>query len=203
MLDNSKKDKIVQASIEEFSEHGFEKANTDRISQRAEVSKGLIFHYFGSKENLFMTAMNKCIDDALNEFKDLELPKDDFITILMKLMEVKYKFFMNNPMHYRMLVGGFSNSPKKLKADIEKRYMEIKQIGINILMDIIKGLPMKKNIEANDIVLLMASLTNIIESRYLPLFAEDGSNYEKYYDVVKDEYIRLMNILMYGILEER
>jgi AcrR family transcriptional regulator len=203
MLDNSRKDKIVQASIEEFSEHGFEKANTDRISQRAEVSKGLIFHYFGSKENLFMIAMNKCIDDAVNEFKDMELPKDDFISILMKTMEIKYKFFMNNPMHYKMLVSGFYNSPKKLKVDLEKRYGEIKQIGIEILMDIIKGLPMKKNIEADDIVLLIANLTSIIESKYLPLFSEDGSSYEKYYDIVKDEYIRLMNILMYGILEER
>ncbi len=203
MLDNSKKDKIVQASIEEFSEHGFEKANTDRISQRGEVSKGLIFHYFGSKENLFMTAMNKCIDDALKEFEGMELPQDDFISILMKLMEVKYKFFMNNPMHYKMLVGGFHNSPKKLKTDLEKRYVEIKQIGIGILMEIIKGLPMKKNIAADDIVSIMAAITNIIESKYLPLFSEDGSNYEKYYDVVKDEYIRLMNILMYGILEER
>jgi AcrR family transcriptional regulator len=203
MLDNSRKDKIVQSSIEEFSEHGFEKASTDRISQRAEVSKGLIFHYFGSKENLFMIAMNKCIDDAISEFQGMELPKDDFISILMKMMEVKYKFFMNNPMHYKMLVGGFYNSPKKLKADLEKRYIEIRQVGINILIDIIKGLPMKKNIAAEDIVSIMSAITSIIESKYIPLFSIESSSYEKYYDVVKDEYIRLMNILMYGILEER
>jgi AcrR family transcriptional regulator len=203
MLDNSRKDKIVQSSIEEFSEHGFEKASTDRISKRAEVSKGLIFHYFGSKENLFMTAMNKCIDDALIEFEHMELPQDDFISILMKVMEIKYKFFLNNPMHYKMMVDGLYNSPKKLKANLEKRYSEIKQIGINILMDIIRGLPMKKNIAAEDIVLMIAGITNIIESKYIPLFSMENSSYEKYYDIVKDEYIRLMNILMYGILEER
>lgn len=203
MLDNSKKEKIIQASIEEFSEHGFEKASTDRISQRAEVSKGLIFHYFGSKENLFMTAMNKCIDDAIKEFENLELPQDDFISILMKLMEVKYKFYLNNPMHYKMIVVGFYNSPKKLKAGLEKRYVEIKQVGINILMDIIKGLPMKENIAAEDIVSIMSGITGIIESKYIPLFTMESTSYEKYYGVVKDEYIRLMNILMYGILEER
>lgn len=203
MLDNTKKDKIIQSSIEEFSEHGFEKASTDRISKRAEVSKGLIFHYFGSKENLFMIAMNKCIDDALTVFKDMELPEDDFISILMKLMETKYKFFLNNPMHYKMMVSGFYNSPKKLKADLEKRYLEIKQVGINIIIDIIKGLPMKKNIAADDIVSMMAAVTSIIESKYIPLLTADSASYEKNYDIVKDEYVRLMNILMYGILEER
>ncbi len=106
-------------------------------------------------------------------------------------------------MHYKMIVGGFHNSPKKLKAELENRYVEIKQVGINILMDIIKGLPMKKNIAAEDIVSVMSGITGIIESKYIPLFTMDSSSYEKYYDVVKDEYIRLMNILMYGILEER
>lgn len=203
MLDNSKKEKILTASIEEFSEYGFEKASTDRINQRAEVSKGLIFHYFGSKENLFMTAVNKCIDDVLEEFNDMVLPESDFISILLKMMEVKCNFFLSHPMHYKMIISSFYNAPVKLKGKLEQRYSEIKQIGFNIMLDIIKGLPLKKDVVTDDIVSIISGITNIVESKYMPMFVQEDAGFEKYYNVVKNEYIRLMNIVMYGMLDER
>ncbi|EUJ31031.1 TetR family transcriptional regulator [Listeria cornellensis FSL F6-0969] len=45
-----KRDKILKVAVEEFADHGYKAASTNRISEIAGVSKGLIFHYFGSKE---------------------------------------------------------------------------------------------------------------------------------------------------------
>ena len=46
-----KKQKIYQAALEEFVEHGYQNASTNRITQRAGISKGLLFHYFKNKKN--------------------------------------------------------------------------------------------------------------------------------------------------------
>lgn len=201
MLDNSKKQKILEASLEEFSEYGYEKANTDRISRKAGVSKGLIFHHFGSKENLFIITINKCIDDILFEFNDLNIPDKDFISIIMKLMQKKNEFFIKNPMYYKLLINGFYNAPKKLKTQLQQRYSEIKQIGFDIIVDIIKGLPLKKDVSINNIVSVVAVITNVIESKYIPYFTEEDSSFEEFYDAAKNEYIELMNIVLYGIIE--
>lgn len=201
MLDKTKKEKIMRASLEEFSEFGFDKASTDRISQRAEVSKGLIFHYFGSKDNLYMTTMNTCIDDIFDEFDNIEFPDTDFISKLMKTMEIKYNFFIKHPMHYKLMVNGFYDSPKKLQKKLERRYSELKQIGFNIFVDMIKDLPIKKDISIDEIVSIITSITNVIESKYVNLFTDDTVSFEKFYDIVKEEYLRLINIVMYGILE--
>lgn len=202
MLDSSKKEKILEASIQEFSEHGFDKANTDRICRRAEVSKGLIFHYFGSKENLFMAAMDKCVDDVVEEFNDLAFPDGDFVQILLKMIEVKYNFFSNHPMHYKLLMKGFYNSPAKLRDRLAQRYAQVKQIGIDTMVDIIKGLPVKKNVETKDIVSVISGITAVVESKYIPAFADGSKSFEEYYLEVKDEYMNLMNIVMYGMLED-
>jgi TetR/AcrR family transcriptional regulator len=199
MLDNSKKQKILEASLEEFSEYGYEKANTDRISKKAGVSKGLIFHHFGSKENLFIITINKCIDDILFEFNDINILGEDFISIIMKLMQTKYEFFIKNPMHYKLIINGFYNTPKKLKAQLQQRYSEIKQIGFDIIVDIIKGLPLKKDVSIDHIVSVIAVITNVVESKYLHYFTEES--FEKFYDAVKNEYIELMNIVLYGIID--
>ncbi|MTI56255.1 MAG: TetR/AcrR family transcriptional regulator [Geosporobacter ferrireducens] len=38
----------------EFVEKGYDKASTDRIIQRAEISKSLLFYYFKNKKGLFL-----------------------------------------------------------------------------------------------------------------------------------------------------
>src|SRR5690554_5098759 len=106
MGENSKKDKIIEASLAEFAEYGYDKASTDRISTKAGVSKGLIFHYFGSKDNLYMIIINKCIDDIFDEFNKIEFKDVEFTSMLIKITKMKYNFFINNPMHYQILING-------------------------------------------------------------------------------------------------
>lgn len=202
MLDNSRKQRILDASLQEFSEYGFEKASTDRICQKAGVSKGLLFHHFGSKDNMFMITMNNCIDDILNEFNSLDFTGVDFISTIMKMMEMKYDFFKKNQMHYKLLMNGFHDSPRKLKKELEKRYSEIKQIGSNIFLDMIKKLHLKKDVSIENVVLILASISNIVESKYLPYFTDEITTFEEFYDEAKSEYIKLMNILLYGIIDK-
>ena len=47
------KTEIITATIEEFAEHGFENALLNRICRDNNISKGKIYHYFHSKEELF------------------------------------------------------------------------------------------------------------------------------------------------------
>lgn len=47
------RDRIVQSAIECFSEYGFDRSRMDDIAQRADLSKGTLYLYFKSKEDLF------------------------------------------------------------------------------------------------------------------------------------------------------
>lgn len=203
MLDSSKKYKILLASLEEFSERGYEKASTDRICQKADVSKGLIFHHFGSKDNLYMATMNKCIDDILVEFNNININDNDIVSILMKLNSIKYNFFSKNPMHYKLLKDGFYNTPKKLKKELGERYMDIKKISFNIILDIIKDLPLKKGVEAENVISLIAAITSIIENKYLPYLMKENADFDEFYDAANEEFMKLMNMMLYGILTDR
>lgn len=50
-------DRILDAAIEEFVEHGLAGARVDRIADRAGANKALLYRYFGSKEELFDAAV--------------------------------------------------------------------------------------------------------------------------------------------------
>jgi len=48
---------ILAAGVREFTDHGLSGARMEAVAQRAEVAKGLIFHHFGSKEGLWIAAL--------------------------------------------------------------------------------------------------------------------------------------------------
>jgi len=52
---------LIEAALEAFSEHGFSAARLDDIARRAGVSKGTIYLYFASKEELFKAVVNDVI----------------------------------------------------------------------------------------------------------------------------------------------
>ena len=52
-LKKEKQDRIINASFEIFADNGYSHASTDEIVKKAEISKGLLFHYFISKMGLY------------------------------------------------------------------------------------------------------------------------------------------------------
>lgn len=48
-LKKEKQDRMINASLKVFAEGGYEHASTDDMVREASISKGLLFHYFGSK----------------------------------------------------------------------------------------------------------------------------------------------------------
>jgi AcrR family transcriptional regulator len=61
----SKRDEILSAAQELFAEFGYAGTTMRMIAQRAGVAFGLVSHYFGNKEKLFLVAGHEMIDAML------------------------------------------------------------------------------------------------------------------------------------------
>lgn len=59
------REKILDAALGVFSEHGFEGATTREIAARAGVNLGLIKYYFGTKEKLWRAMVDR-VHESLN-----------------------------------------------------------------------------------------------------------------------------------------
>lgn len=68
--DDDRKEKILETGIEEFSSKGYENANINVIAKKCGISIGLMYKYFSTKEDLFITCIQrgmKILDDILDE----------------------------------------------------------------------------------------------------------------------------------------
>lgn len=61
-----KRQRIIDAAIKLLSKKGYHRATTTLIAKEAGVSQGLIFHYFGNKEELFFSI----IEDGSKRFRE-------------------------------------------------------------------------------------------------------------------------------------
>lgn len=53
-LDTQRRDAILNAALKEFSLQGYDNASTNVIAKEAGISKALMFHYVGGKQELFL-----------------------------------------------------------------------------------------------------------------------------------------------------
>ena len=91
------KKRIMQAAKKEFAKHGLAGARVDEIAERAKANKRMIYHYFGSKEDLFQAVLEEAyLDIRTAEQKlDLEaLPPDE---ALERLVRFTWNYYLKNP----------------------------------------------------------------------------------------------------------
>jgi AcrR family transcriptional regulator len=65
----ARRDAILQASLEEFSAHGFEAARLDDVAKRAGIAKGTIYLYFSDKEELFQALVRSYISPVVGSLE--------------------------------------------------------------------------------------------------------------------------------------
>jgi len=57
--DTVRRSRIVAAALGEFAQYGFAGSRVQRIVDRADVNKQLVFYYFGSKDGLYRSVMEE------------------------------------------------------------------------------------------------------------------------------------------------
>ena len=114
---NRKKD-IMDKALELFATEGFDKTSISKIAQRAGISKGLLYNYFSSKEELIKTIIFNGLD-RLTGFIDPN--KDGVITKeeLKFFIEQFFNALVRNEHYWRLYFTLFFQ-PHVLKL-VEKR----------------------------------------------------------------------------------
>ena len=96
-LKSEKQDRIINAALHVFSVNGFKHASTDTIVSEAGISKGLLFHYFVSKQGLYEFLMDYCVRYMLFEIGRTVGNEERYFEFQEKLQSAKINILRNYP----------------------------------------------------------------------------------------------------------
>ena len=102
--DPKKVDRILNSAFEEFGLNGFEKASTNKIVKNAGVSKGLLFHYFGSKQYLYDYLVAFTFEKTTELLSaNIDWEEGDLLNRLKQIFFLKLSIVREYPCFYKFI----------------------------------------------------------------------------------------------------
>jgi AcrR family transcriptional regulator len=67
---DERREEILAVALEEFGEHGLDGTSTDTIARKAGISQPYLFRLFGTKKELYLETVRRCLRETLEVFQD-------------------------------------------------------------------------------------------------------------------------------------
>ena len=97
-LKKEKQDRMINAALKIFALYGYRFASTDDMVKEAGISKGLLFHYFGSKVGLYAFVYDYSVRYMTMELKAaIDSKTTDFFKIMKQMEGAKLQILKNYP----------------------------------------------------------------------------------------------------------
>jgi len=94
---------ILAAAHKEFAARGFAGGRMDRIAQRAQVNKALIYHHYTSKEDLFLAVLEHAYERARLPEQELHLDQIEPREAMQRLVEFTFDSFVKDRTFIKLL----------------------------------------------------------------------------------------------------
>lgn len=127
-LPKEKQDRILNGAISVFGRHEYKKATTDEIIKCAEISKGLLFHYFGSKKKLYLALFEYCIEYSVDKmYLSMNQNETDFFEILRITTLSKLKIIQQYPAIFDFLMRAYHEKAPEVVTEINNESNKLQQ----------------------------------------------------------------------------
>lgn len=199
-LDKEKQDRIINAAIKVFAQKGYDSASTNEIVKEAGISKGLLFHYFQNKKQLFFFLFDYCYNIIADEFyKKVDLTETDFFNRMRQSVMIKMELLNQYPDIFNFIQEAFMQDSAEIKEELDKMKQELTAINIE---KVYEGIDLSKFRDDVDIQKILKIITwtfeklsdeELLMSKLSPTHQID---YEKVY-IKAEEYFEIFTKCFY------
>ncbi|MEG0731553.1 MAG: TetR/AcrR family transcriptional regulator [Vagococcus sp.] len=196
---------ILKIATQEFAVNGYYKAKTDTIAEEAKVSKGLVFHYFKSKKNLYIETIREAVKTLEATFDESEIPQDSLVELFDYSLKKKFEIEQTHQDQMQLMLEVYSNLdhlPEELNDEIAEFIEKVRNDNYEMVARIVRRLPMKNGVREEDVISLVVSLFNQLEAeakesvkgqevKELSFFDKQVSDAKRKISILEDGFLRV------------
>lgn len=189
--------RIMDSALAEFAKQGYGASSVNSICADQDISKGIIYHYFRSKDDLYLACVDECFQLLTQHLKScLAANQGSVEEQLEKYFVVRMNFFRENPVYQPIFCEASISPPDHLKDKIQDRKQAFDMLNVDILESLLKHLPLRPHITKDEVVDAFRQYQDFINAKY-QIAGINSEEFEK-----RDESCRkALNILLYGVIE--
>ena len=193
-LETEKRERILNAALNEFAQKGFKNASTNEIVKEAGISKGLIFHYFKNKKQLYLFIYDYLMEIMIEEyFKKSWIEEKDILEKMRMASLTKLELFRKYPLIFKFFLTAYSETDDEVRNEVADRNQKVIESNLprvydNVdLSNVRDGVDHKKVI--NLIVWALEGYANSKTSEFKTMsekqFSDMVSELETYLEILK------------------
>jgi TetR/AcrR family transcriptional regulator, fatty acid metabolism regulator protein len=130
----AKRRQIMEAAVRAFARKGYHACRVGEIAEEAGVAYGLVYHYFGSKEEVLEEIFRDTWTQMIARIGEVADSGDSAPEQVRKVTALLLRTWRRDPDLVRVLVHEVTRSPEQLKRQIDEighAYQALEQIVVN------------------------------------------------------------------------
>ena len=133
----NRKSAIIKAARKLFFDKGFKNVTVESIAKKAELSKGSVYLYFKSKEEIYTQILLSDIDKFHKVMANLMQEGQSSSAMLMGLANIYADFFMNDRELFRIMINYMLNTDHmNLPEEIDHLIVKATNKTVDIIEEI-------------------------------------------------------------------
>jgi len=194
-----KRDRMINAAMKEFR-YGYKKASTDAIVKEAGISKGLLYHYFGSKEQLYVFLIRHATELVHSGFYDMmNKGNQDILDVFWQMALLKKDLTDQYPYLYEFASGAHVHRADAPYIEIERIEKEQEDAYEELYTQCDAGL-FRADIDYKKAIDIIAyTLDSLIDGEETKAISEGGWNdahYEQFLESLRS-YLDIFRVCFY------
>lgn len=204
-LSDDKKELILSAGMKEFSQKPYKEASTDSITKACGISKGLLFHYFGSKKAFYFFCLERAMEKLTAQAQSKE-EANDFYDILFSSMDQKFALCIHyyDEMHMvNMASRDAATEIAQHKAEMMQKYaIQIKMKSAETIRRALQTLNFKHDENLQMTVEGISLYINAVLNKYLIQYQTTPDAFFQNRDAIKSEMKQYLDMMLFGICQK-
>lgn len=176
--------KIVNGAIREFSEHGFEAGSLNVICEEQGISKGIIYHYFPSKEMLYLECIRTCQQEMIRYLNEHLQNQEG--NLLKEYFECRNEYYKLHPDDARLFESAVLFPPEEVKTEIRETWNAFDERRKQLIRNAVRQIPLREELSEEEVVNLILKFLDDRNARHL---SEKETSSEKEEDLALDIFL--------------
>lgn len=191
--------RILESALAEFSEQGYGASSVNTISNGEGLSKGIIYHYFPTKDDLYLACVEECFQMLTGHLQShTNMEGQTAEERLEQYFRVRLDFFEQSPQYQRIFCDAVIMPPAHLEASIQEKKAPFDRFNIDSLNRMLEPVSLRSDLSREDVVDTFRQYQDYINARYQMTGSEkiDIRGHE-------ESCRRALRILLYGVVERK
>lgn len=195
-LPEEKQKKITDAALKSFGANGYKKTSVSDIAAAAEISKAMVFHYFGTKKALYLYLIDLCGNIMMKQVNEkFDYTVTDFFERIKLSSNIEIAIMRKYSGMPAFLMSMYFESDEEVKEDIKAIIANGEGFRNKIAFD---GMDYSKFKEGIDPKLVMKMLGWLTDGYMNQLSNKTEVNYEDFFK----EFEECINLLRNNFYKE-